>query len=242
MSTSRKSWLVSTVAGATALVGSVFAGAAQAAPAVPADGGTAYVNLRIEGPDRTIFEGVVATSGHAVTTAAGGTHQCDGTNNNANPTPGPTPTAALDDAAKKNNFTWDGPYYQEFDDFLVSRIADASQTTTKFWNLAVDYKLPDVGGCQYKLKAGERVLWAYDGYDKPLLELDGPTSGTVGKPVTLKVIDGRNGQPVAGATVGGATTDANGNATITPSQAGRACFKAEKTGTIRSDRHCVTVS
>ncbi|SHG86435.1 DUF4430 domain-containing protein [Streptoalloteichus hindustanus] len=242
MRTSKRSLLATTVIGATALVGTLFAGAAQAEPGVLAGPGISYVNLRIEGPDRTIFEGVVATRGHDVTTATGGTHRCDGTNNNTNPTPGPTPTAALDDAAKKKGFTWDGPYYKEFDDFLVARIADVSQTTKKFWNLAVDYKLPDVGGCQYQVKAGERVLWAYDGYDRPLLELDGPSSGEVGQPVVLKVTDGRNGQPVAGAAVGGATTDANGNATVTPTQTGRTCFKAEKAGTVRSDRHCVHVN
>ena len=65
------------------------------------------VNLRIEGSTNTIFEGPVVTRGHDVTTPSGGTHKCDGTNNNANPFPGPTCTSALDDAAKLNDFTFD---------------------------------------------------------------------------------------------------------------------------------------
>ena len=66
------------------------------------------VNLRIEGAEKTIFEGTVLTRGHNVTTLSGGTHICDGTNNDANPTPGPTCTSALDNAAKKHNFKFDG--------------------------------------------------------------------------------------------------------------------------------------
>lgn len=66
------------------------------------------VNLRIEGAEKTIFEGPIVTYGHNVTTASGGTHPCDGTNNNANPTPGPTCTSALDNASKLEKFPWDG--------------------------------------------------------------------------------------------------------------------------------------
>ena len=66
------------------------------------------VNLRIEGPEKTIFEESILTRGHNVTTASGGTHHCDGTNDNANLHPGPTCTSALADAAKKDHFTFDG--------------------------------------------------------------------------------------------------------------------------------------
>jgi len=66
------------------------------------------VNLRIEAATYTIFEGPVFTNGHNVTTASGGTHPCDGTNNNPNPTPGPTTTSVLNDASKLHHFSWDG--------------------------------------------------------------------------------------------------------------------------------------
>jgi hypothetical protein len=36
-----------------------------------------HVNIRIEGNSSTIFEGIVKTSGHNVTTASGGTHHCE---------------------------------------------------------------------------------------------------------------------------------------------------------------------
>jgi hypothetical protein len=74
------------------------------------------VNLRIEGSTSTIFEGPIVTLGHNVTTTSGGNHHCDGTNNNQNPSPGPTCTSALDDAAKIDHFTFDG--YVSY--FLIS--------------------------------------------------------------------------------------------------------------------------
>jgi hypothetical protein len=66
------------------------------------------VNLRIEGKDTTIFEDTVSTYGHDVTTKSGGTHHCDGTNNNKNPCAGPTCTTALDDGNKAAGFGFDG--------------------------------------------------------------------------------------------------------------------------------------
>ena len=76
--------------------------------AIPARNHPTLVNLRIEGADKTIFEGHIVTRGHNVTTVSGGTHHCDGTNNNENEFPGPTCTSALDDASKEKGFQWDG--------------------------------------------------------------------------------------------------------------------------------------
>ena len=86
-----------------------------------------FVNLRIEGPTYTIFEGPVLTSGHNVTTPSGGTHHCDGTNGNANPFPGPTCTSALDDASI-NLFPFDGyvTYFSHFK-FTLQRMAANSR-------------------------------------------------------------------------------------------------------------------
>ncbi|CAM5308405.1 hypothetical protein SCALM49S_09567 [Streptomyces californicus] len=66
------------------------------------------VVLTVQGPDGRLFKGRIKTKGHEVTTATGGTHACDGTNGGAHPSAVPTPTAALDDAARKRHFTWDG--------------------------------------------------------------------------------------------------------------------------------------
>lgn len=71
------------------------------------------VKFRIEGneQDGTLFEGEIATAGHDVSTPLGGTHHCDGTNDNASPTRGGTFTSALDDAARLNRFNFDGTFY-----------------------------------------------------------------------------------------------------------------------------------
>lgn len=80
---------------------------ASAAVAVPPNLGT-FVHLRVEGANRTIFEDLVFTRGHDVTSASGVKLGCNGTNDHANPLPGPTCTSALDDASKLGHFTWDG--------------------------------------------------------------------------------------------------------------------------------------
>jgi hypothetical protein len=66
------------------------------------------VDLRIEGDENTIFEGPILSRGKQVTTVSGGTHICDGTNNNASSVSAPTITSTLDLAANENGFTWDG--------------------------------------------------------------------------------------------------------------------------------------
>ena len=95
-------------------------------PTVPAAAAPVGVTLRVEGSTQTLFDGQVTTDGHDVTTALGGTHECDGTNGpTPEPEPGPTATAALDDAAKLAGFTWDGPYSTNpsYPDYLISRAA-----------------------------------------------------------------------------------------------------------------------
>jgi hypothetical protein len=77
---------------------------------------------------------------------------------------------------------------------------------------------------------GDNVLWALNGFGKPLLALSGPTSATAGIPFVVHVVDGRNGTAVAGATAGGATTDAAGNARVTLTQAGIQRLKADAAG------------
>src|SRR3954466_14782798 len=88
----------------------------SALAAAPAPAAPVAVNLRVEGASKTTFEGSVTTDGHSVTTASGGTHHCDGTNNGQPGGPGPTATAALDDASRLGGFTWDGTYFASFDD------------------------------------------------------------------------------------------------------------------------------
>lgn len=78
------------------------------APAVSCDNEPVKVNVRIEGDVSTLYDVDVSTQGHIVDPISQDKHLCDGTNNQAHPHPVPVATAALDDASKAGNFTWNG--------------------------------------------------------------------------------------------------------------------------------------
>jgi hypothetical protein len=214
----------------------VFAIAAPAAAADPVS-----INLRVEGQNQTIFDGPVTTDGHHITTPSGGPHPCDGTNNGAHPSPGPTATAALDDGARLNNFTWDGGWFPSFNDFLVTRIADEAETSSQFWYFAVNFKLGGAGGCQTRVNQGDEVVWIFDAFSKAhFLKLTGPSAATTGAPMTVSVTDGGTA-PVSGATVGGTQTGGDGNATLSFADPGIYRLKAERADSVRSNSISVCV-
>jgi hypothetical protein len=196
------------------------------------------VNLRVEGPTRTVFDGPVTTDGHNVTTATAGSHTCDGTNGAAEPAPGPTATAALDDAARLAGFTIDGPYGNfGIDDYFIERVADQRiDPSSGYWSLWINHVFSDLGGCQKRVLAGQDVLWAGIPFSVNVpLKLEGPGTGVAGRPVTVRVIDGQTGAPQQGATVAGASTGADGRATVSFDLRGIYRLKAEKPGMIRSN-------
>ncbi|MEV6512441.1 DUF4430 domain-containing protein [Streptomyces sp. NPDC051642] len=122
------------------------------------------VTLTVQGPDGLLYKGKIRTRGHEVTTATGGTHACDGTNGGANPGAVPTPTAALDDAARKRHFTWDGTWYASFDDYSVDTIKSVSGGGTAYWNISVNGTPTPVGGCQFKLNPGDKVAFTWTAF------------------------------------------------------------------------------
>ena len=124
--------------------------------------------FRIEGADSegTIFEGCIISGPETVTTPSGGSHLCDGTNNNANPSPGATLTTQINDAANLFGFSFDGTYSSQFQDFFITRIGQSSQTNNQFWGVLVDRIYTPTGGCQYQVQPGLEGLWAYDAFNK----------------------------------------------------------------------------
>ncbi|PPQ72836.1 hypothetical protein CVT24_012882 [Panaeolus cyanescens] len=210
----------------------------------PNPGKRATVNLRIEGEDSTIFEGSIRTRGHDITTAQGGTHHCDGTNNNENPHPGPTCTSALADAAHEHGFGFDGPFFTDFDDYLISTIGSESNTATQFWTLFLNSEVAQVGGCQQQVKTHDEVLWAFDGFGKTILKLSGPKTAKVNKKVLFIVKDGQTGAAVAGASVEGglAVSDADGKVWVKFGSTGVKGVKAEKDSSVRSNAVVVRVT
>jgi len=208
-----------------------------------ATGPSATVYLRVEGAKETIFEAPISTEGHFVTTASGGTHICDGTNNHASLTPGPTATSALDSASKQAHFTWDGTFDQQYDDYFITRIGNSAQTTTQFWGILIGYNFIPVGGCQQKVKQGDNILFAFDAFNKAhFLKLESSQhTTTVGNPITVTVTDGKTGTPISDASVEDQTTDNNGRAYITFTSSGVKKLKAERSDSIRSNAIVIVV-
>jgi hypothetical protein len=216
--------------------------------ATSADAAPVTVNLRIEGSSSTVFEGPVTTDAKLVTTAAGGTHPCDGTQNaGAHPpnSPGATPTTALDDAAIAHGFTWDGEWGQfGSEDFFVERIASDGVVGTfdpngNFWDLLVNRAPAQYGGCQIRVFDGDSVLLEWQDGSQSNLQLTAPAKAQVGEPVdaTVQQYSDMNGtlSPAVGASIGGATTDANGHATLTFGAPGIQHLKATLAGAVRSN-------
>ncbi|MCJ1358008.1 MAG: hypothetical protein MMC33_008006 [Icmadophila ericetorum] len=202
------------------------------------------VNLRIEGSTETFYEAPIISGPHNVTTASGGTHPCNGLNLNANPTPGNTPTDALDAASKLAGFTFDGTFDTEFDDFFITRIATDTETATEFWGLLVNFQFTPVGGCQFETNTGDEVLWAFNAFNLEHFLKVTPGDGVVkrGGSITVTVTDGSTGEVIEGAVIDGVTTNASGEATLTFPHVGIFSYKATLPGSLRSNALRVVVA
>jgi hypothetical protein len=237
-----------------ALCFAVLGGAvAQAAPIT--------VNLRVEGSSATLYEGPITTEAEEISTpSSGGSHPCDVKDNGSNEGFGVssgTPTTALHDAAIADGLKFDATWSSTYKDFLVTEVGpDANGGPPEYpsWGYAVNYTTAGVGGCQFQVAPGSEVLWAYNYSNlQHLLSLTGPSSANVGSPVTLNVVDGQTGAPVAGAAIGedvaGVTTtipgspstNAEGNATVTLAHAGTVKLKATQPESVRSNAISVCV-
>jgi hypothetical protein len=173
------------------------AGVAWAAPT--------EVNVRIEGRSETLFEGPILTEGHEIEASSDTQERpCDGVNPNdpENTTPGPTPTAASVDAMSLIGETFDGQWYPVYDDYFITRWGPDREEQGMSWGVLVNNVFTSVGGCQYELRTGDEVLWAYNAFaSKPFLALlpvaAGYASGTgpltaiaeLGKPFEVEVLD-----------------------------------------------------
>ena len=205
---------------------------------------SSLVNLRIEGLTNTIYEAPIFSGPRNITTASGGTHPCTGTNLNANPNPGNTPTDALDAASKLLNFPYDATYSTTFEDYFITSIDGTTQTSTQFWALLLNYEFTTVGGCQQEVGPGDHVLWAFDGFNKHTILKVSPDRlvARVGQTRSVSVIDGATGNPISGALIDGVTTDADGKATLSFSRRGVFEYKATRDDSIRSNALYVVVT
>ncbi len=206
----RRTLYLACAAAATALLAPA---AATAAPTA--------ATIRIEGINSTIYDGPVTTDGKVVTPESGDNHRCDGTNAGAYPTPGPTPTTALDDASDRPNsgFNWDGTYTEStggftVQDYFVTKIGgdvNGGPPDYPSWGVFLNSEATSAGGCQVRVHAGDEVLWAYDAFSKNgVAQFSGPDSAQTGQQVDVKLFDNATKAPLTDGMLGPFPADANG--------------------------------
>jgi hypothetical protein len=151
---------------AALLVATVFSAVAAAS----VEAGPTQVNVRIEGKAKTLFEGPVSTDVHKVRASSDSQwRRCNGINVNdpLNTEPGVVPTSASADAMRIIGETFDGLWYNQYEDYFLKRWGPDAQDPAKneYWGLLVNNVFTSVGGCQYPLDEGDEVLWIYDAFD-----------------------------------------------------------------------------
>lgn len=221
---------------ALAIAAGVLAAAPAAAHAAPVK-----VNVRIEGAQRTLFDGDVVTDAETLSKDSTGPHACNGLNGGANTAPGATVTTALDAAASKAHLSWTASWSASFGDFLINSIGPDASTATRYWLTALNFTPLQVGGCQAEVHSGDKVLWYFGGTPKYLLDLTGPKRVKQRRSLHVKVIDGTTHKPIAGARVGGRRTNAAGVATLSYDSPGTHKLVATLTGSVRSNALAVNV-
>ncbi|PNS15950.1 hypothetical protein CAC42_4351 [Sphaceloma murrayae] len=202
---------------------------------------------RIEGADTegTIYEDCILSGPRSITTNSGGTHVCDGTNNNGGSSPGTAITGQTDAAAQLAGFTYDGSYSNAFQDYFITRIGDSVSTSNQFWGVLRNGQFTPAGGCQSRVSAGDKTLWAFDAFTKNAFLSVAPdyVAARAGQgTITVTVSNTDNGNVVGGASFAGGTSGGDGKVTFNvPSVPGCYQYKATRSDAIRSNAVYVAV-
>ncbi|HEX4752524.1 MAG TPA: hypothetical protein VH268_06475 [Solirubrobacterales bacterium] len=177
----------------------VFVSVAEALPSA--------VNVRIEGKEETLFEGRVPVSIEKIKASSDTQERdCDGINglDPQNTVPGITPTLASVEAMESIGETFDGQWYEGFDDYFIKRWGPDAQDPAEgsYWGILVNETYTSVGGCQYQLDENDESLWVSDAFkERPTLALfpaeahyeSGPRPtravAQVGQPFKVEVVD-----------------------------------------------------
>lgn len=233
--------LAGAVAGLTACTA---AASASAAPVT--------VDLRVEGPTRTLVEQKVTVDVRRFKFSdSAQTYKCDDTQGNGsrNPSPFPVPTrgAAIAQAAEVGGLELLGTFDPNQGSPTFTRINGESippyAQESKYLREILNGSDSQVGSCGDPIANGDDVLFAYGNGSEPLLLLSGPVTAKPGESATFTVTDQADRRGVGGASVAGGTSGTDGRATSTTfSQRGPQTFKATKAGDIRSNAVTVCVT
>lgn len=128
------------------------------------------VNLRIEGKEETLFEGRVPASIEKIKASSDTQERdCDGVNSldPQNTAPGITPTLAAVEAMESIGETFDGQWYEGFDDYFIKRWGPDAQDPAEgaYWGVLVNETYTNVGGCQYQLDENDESLWIWNAFE-----------------------------------------------------------------------------
>jgi len=216
--------------------------------AAPAAADPVTVQLRIEGATRTIFEGPVTTDVRPFRfTGEAESHTCDGTAATGGTSAAAVPTrgAVIAHAAETAPFDIAGTWHPQFGASFTSIDGESvafDPATSRFLGEYENGAFASLGACADGVQQGDDVLFAYGDGSETLLALSGPADADPGDTVTLRVVDAASGAPVAGATVAGVQTGADGTASVGPlAETAHSDFKATRPGAIRSNRLRVCV-
>ncbi len=197
------------------------------------------INVRVEGAANTLFDGAVETTHGSLTSTVGsgiGTHSC---NSSGKSTPIATPTRALflasQSAAGRSLSPLSLQWYESFTDFLVISIGGQRPSGKKYWELSVNWKVAESGGCGISLKPNDEVLWAISDGATPPLRLTAARSARKGQALRVRVTNGASGAAVAGATVAGVSSNSAGYATVVMSTGDQQILRATKKAATRSN-------
>jgi hypothetical protein len=218
-------------------------------PVAPAGAAPVTVNLRVETATRTVFEGPITTDVRPFRFTGEPTgHTCDGTSATGGPSATPVPTrgAAIARAAEAAPFAIGGTWHEQFGATFETVAGEPVAFNPATQQYLVEYENGEgasLGACADDIQPGDDVLFAFARFGDRVLELAGPAIAPPGVPVAVRVTDAGTGVGVGGATVAGATTAADGTASIGPFTArGAQVLKAEKAGMVRSNRLRVCVT
>lgn len=225
----------------------LLAGFLCLAVAAPAAAAPVTVDLRIEGKERTLYEAPVTVDVRTFRFTGDVEHVCDSTEGDGAPgsTPVPTRGGVITQAAEQAPFSLRGTWSDQYQSPSIDEVAgeDVRFSGGKFLGEYKNGQFASFGSCGDQVGQGDHVLFAWADGSEQLLSLSGPAAAKPGETVKVKVTDAGDGAPVQGASVGGATSGADGTATVGPlTQRGNNDLKATKTGTIRSNRVRVCVS
>ena len=152
------------------------------------------------------------------------------------PCPPPPPRSTTAPASTASPGTPTG--LPRFSDFSVKEVAADAANTTQFWGLVVNFQFSQTGGCTTRVNNGDEVLWAFDAFSKThVLRLAGPATATTGEPFSVRVTDGQDGSPAAGATVSGSAPPPTARATLSFAESGhlQAQGRALRLGSLERD-------